>query len=287
VRPPEERTIGPELAGILIAWITIFAATAWRLATSRDREPVVWLAFGAVLGPIALALLLAAPPGRCRSCLTPTRGWLTVCAWCHQDVRVVPVQTRRLLAKMNATPIPVQRSGRLDHARPVDSSRPPRGRVAASRPSGFALPLVGGAVHRAAVRMSTAISRRRTTRTPAATTIAATTIAATTRPTIEARSVATATYIAGTTALEPGGRYVIEVGRARLRLLGPVDVDPSTVALDFNIAEMDASLTGGRLLISQHRDGSGAVLAFMAVAGMTPDGLASAIVGAARTAARS
>jgi hypothetical protein len=103
---------------------------------------------------------------------------------------------------------------------------------------------------------------------------------------IETGAVATATYIAGSTSLEPGARYIIGVDGARLRLLGPVDVDPSAVALAFEIADVDASVIGGRLLISQHR-GSGAVLAFMSVAGMTPDRLASAIVGAAQEAARS
>lgn len=262
-----------------MAWIAVFGVAAWRLARGRDRVPAVWFAFGAVLGPVALALLLAAPPGRCRSCLTPTRGWLTVCAWCHQDVRVVPVQTRILLAKMSQAPIPRERSGAKVHARPMENGGPIPWRVDASQASGFGLPRVGGIVRRAADRSSSAgVGRGTATKD---------TRARTKRQTVDAAALATATYIAGTTDLEPGGRYVITIEKSRLRLLGPVDVDPLAVALDFDVADMDASVTGGRLLISQHRDGSGAVLAFMAVAGMTTDGLASTIVEAAREAARS
>ena len=275
----EERTITPVFAGVLIAWVAVFGVSAWRLARSRDRGPAVWLAFGAVLGPIALALLLAAPPGRCRSCLTPTQGWLTVCAWCHEDVRVIPVQTRELLAKMSPAPIPRERSGERNHARPIENGELNPRRVAASQPSGFGLPRVGGIVRRAADRSPAVDGRRMTGK-------AAATMTTTTRQAFEITDLATATYIAGNTTLEPGGRYLVSIDAARLRLLGPVDVNPSVVALDFDIADMDASVTGGRLLISQHRDRSGAVLAFMGVAGMTPDGLASAIVQAAKDSHR-
>jgi hypothetical protein len=47
---------------------------------------------------------------------------------------------------------------------------------------------------------------------------------------------------------------------------------------------MDATWVGGRLLISQPAARSGPVLAFMSIAGRSPDGLAEAIVEAARLA---
>ena len=45
-----------------------------------------WLAYGAVIGPVALAILAAAPPGRCTVCSTPVEGWGRRCLRCGADV---------------------------------------------------------------------------------------------------------------------------------------------------------------------------------------------------------
>ena len=95
---------------------------------------------------------------------------------------------------------------------------------------------------------------------------------------------ATAIYVTGSTALESGQRYIIGIDGTRLRFLGPVDVDPSAVALDLDVRRVDATALEGRVLITQRGSRSGSVHAFMSVAGTTPDGLASAIVEAARSA---
>jgi hypothetical protein len=47
---------------------------------------------------------------------------------------------------------------------------------------------------------------------------------------------------------------------------------------------MDATSVAGRLLLSQPTVRSGPVLAFMSIVGLTPDGLAEAIVEAAQAA---
>jgi hypothetical protein len=273
--------------------MAVFGLASARVATSQDRVGLVWFAFGAILGPIALVLLRAAPPARCRSCLTPTRGWLTVCAWCHADVRVIPLETTALVAKMTKSPNERDRPMVRDHAWPIveaaiENARPTPalppvsiskpGPVQASRPSGLDLPPIGRLTRPAQDRSPTPFEGQGTTaRAPSA---------ATERKADETGVRATATYITGSTALEPGHRYIISVDGARLRLLGPVNVDPSVVALELDMADMDATSMAGRLLISQHGGRSGSVLAFMSVAGTTPDGLAAAIVEAGRTAAQ-
>lgn len=71
----------------LLAVPTVFGPlTSW-LAARRRRSSVAWFMFGAILGPIALALLLAAPLGTCEICNTPTRGWSRQCETCGASLR--------------------------------------------------------------------------------------------------------------------------------------------------------------------------------------------------------
>jgi hypothetical protein len=88
----------------LLAWVVGFGLASARMAASRDRVAWEWFAFGAVLGPIALALLWIAPPGRCRSCDTPTRGWSRTCWWCGADVASTPASTLEIVARMSGQP---------------------------------------------------------------------------------------------------------------------------------------------------------------------------------------
>jgi hypothetical protein len=92
---------------------------------------------------------------------------------------------------------------------------------------------------------------------------------------------ATGVYVTGRTSLEPGRRYAIAFYGSRLRFLGPIDIDPAAVALDRMLADVSATAMDGRLIISEPSK-SNIVLAFMAIAGTTPDHLAAAIVRAAR-----
>ena len=100
----------------------------------------------------------------------------------------------------------------------------------------------------------------------------------------DTRSLPTATYITGNSTLEPGRRYAFRIDELRLELLGPLEIDPSSVALQLDIHEMDATSVAGRLLISQPTARSAPVLAFMSVAGATPDGLVATILAASRAA---
>jgi hypothetical protein len=96
------------------------------------------------------------------------------------------------------------------------------------------------------------------------------------------RILASAVYVTGSSALEPGRRYAIAVHGSRLRFLGPIDADPSAVVVDRPIAGAEATAVEGRLVISVPERRSVMVAAFMSVAGRTPDAVARAIVDAAR-----
>ena len=278
----------------LIAWVAVFGIAAARFAEQRERVGTIWFAFGAILGPIALAVLYAAPPGRCRTCMIPTRGWQTTCAWCHEDVRVDPAPTRELLARLTATskereraaaqhavsptpPATIRGAGLTTGPGPGPATTPGTTQSATPvRPEGASTVELGAqrSPHPAAV---TGDSHR----APAP--------PRSSRPDgdpVEVGAMATATYVTGSSSLTPGARYVIGVNRGRLRVHGPMDVDPSVLAVAFDIADAMATTVGGRILISQHMDGSGAIMAFMQVAGMTPDGLAAAVTDAAHSAAR-
>jgi hypothetical protein len=81
---------------------------------------------------------------------------------------------------------------------------------------------------------------------------------------------ATAVYFGGTAGLAVGGRYVIVRHDPVLRLLGPVDLDPTRVALERPLARLVAASVGERLIITE-ADGGRVPLALGlgALAGMT------------------
>ena len=72
----------------------VFGPLAGRLALDRQRQPIVWLIFGALLGPIAIALLILAPPGACPRCNEPVAGWPSDCPICGEYL--VPPAAARL-----------------------------------------------------------------------------------------------------------------------------------------------------------------------------------------------
>lgn len=269
------------------------------------------MVFGAILGPAALALLYAAPPGRCRTCLTPTRGWLSMCVWCKEDVRAVPAGKQALLARMTRPSGEPDRTPSRDQARPAATVERDAALRAAAAPTWE--PTAQAVPAQAAPTLSspTSAARVEAPRAPASSRPAVVPIAHAPRPTASANPVAelrgsstrtqaaaaprpptpsgplaSATYIAGSTSLTPGGRYTFSIDGSRFRLMGPVEIDPTAVAMEFDVAECDASVMEGRLLLSRHHGRSDSVLAFMLVTGMTPEALAAAIIDAADAAGR-
>jgi hypothetical protein len=312
------------------------------LAARRRREPATWAVFGAILGPAALALLSAAPPGRCWSCAAPTEGWLTQCPWCGEDVRepvplvpVAPVEAvrthgpltviegtapraprpattradersavgsdvnrspvslRDMASRGASTRVTVQAPHSVESApreRRIDIGSPPlveqARRVSAATSAAATAAAASATVEAAAdpVRRLKA-SLGRSTQSSVAATAHVTAPAIEFGPAVEPRSVvlASAIYVTGSRGLQAGSRYGIAISGDELQILGPVDVNPSAVAIRHAMRGMDATGLQGRLIVTA-TDGRRDQLAlvFMSVAGGSPEGVADAIVEAAR-----
>ena len=96
------------------------------------------------------------------------------------------------------------------------------------------------------------------------------------------RILASGVFVNGTVGLQIGSRYLIELADERLRVLGPADEDPSSVVFDRSVHEMDATGLNERLILNQRSNARGAsILAFISLAGGTPEGVAEEVVQAA------
>jgi hypothetical protein len=229
-------------ASLLVVSAAIFGPLAGWYAGRRDRQPAVWLVLGTLLGPIALLLLRLAPPGRCPACDTPIAGWPGACPVC-------------------GTPF-----GGLGAPSGVDRAAPLADRAAATSggidPTGATDPAALGpaSVPRAAEPIPLPVGRaprRPRSLQPAREWRDASTGgrvgAGRAEPhEIDAGNVlATGVYFGGTASLVVGSRYVIVRHDDRLRLLGPVDRDPSAVALERPLASLTATAIGDRLVITE------------------------------------
>lgn len=277
-----------------------FGLAAAGAAIHLDRTGPLWFVFGAILGPLALVLLRAAPPGHCRACGSPTRGWLKECWWCREDVRTTPSKTLAMVARLSG-PVPaIRASPRRERAKLAQPLRPYQIRAddppAAPPATAFGrnepvtgAPSTGGApasIAPAEAPSPMLAGRNETNKLPGRppasageSDISATEPARTRSDAGSTRVLATAVYVTGSTNLESGRWYGIAIHDSRLQVLGPTDIDPSRVALDRPIAGMDARSVEGRLIVG---DPHGLVLAFMAVYGPATQDLAALIVEAAR-----
>jgi hypothetical protein len=283
---------------VLLSWMIAFGAAAATAAVRLDRPAPAWAVLGAILGPLALVVLRRAPPGLCRACGSPTRGWLNVCWWCGQDVNLGASTTASANAKSTAT----WSAGRLPLRR---DAAPPNEALRLRQASGSA----GSTTARAAMppRKSEPVDREWRARTPPAPAIVSEQsfemlgerpetiksmdrrlrVAASIAPvpltsppeTTATHILATAVYVTGNTNLQPGHRYGIAIRQSRLEILGPTDIDPDVVAFNSPIGGMGAQSMGGRLILSTPQ---GLALAFMAVSGPATSELASIILDEAR-----
>jgi hypothetical protein len=293
----------PALGGRLIEFIVIIAALCWmagfglaaaQAAIRLERAAPIWFAFGAILGPIALLLLRAAPPGRCRSCGTPTRGWLRVCWWCREDVTATPATTLAMVARMSGPAEVGEVSRGREPARRNEPARPFQVQSDAFRPSRPATvnpptPLVLSTsptptpASRPMATQPTVVAGQDGSLAPGwSPALRASKLVGSGGPDAATKVLATAVYVTGSARLESGRRYSIAVRGSRLQILGPTDIDPSAIVLDRPVGEVDSSAVEGRLIVSEPRGRSGLVLAFMSVAGPTTDHLAQMIRDAAR-----
>jgi hypothetical protein len=276
-----------------IAWLS-FGPLSALFARRRLRDPYAWLVFGIILGPFAATLLYAAPPGRCGRCMVPVRGWVFRCVRCGSDVRDVPsLPSVAAPAVGHARRDPDRR--RADEAPPERRVTPPPGEVPqpgtieplrATRRARPARPIAEVADERSPAAADEPATEPSATApfawgpdVPTATPPEEPPVPASPVP-VEFRILGSGVYVGGSAPLLPGARYSIAIEGTAMQVLGPVDEAPGRVVLAREIAELETTMLGDRLIIAQHvRRGSGIGLVFTSVVGASGEELQRALTG--------
>lgn len=254
---------------VLILLAGVGAPLAGWYATQCARNPAIWFVLGALTGPIALALLVFAPPGRCPLCDTEVHGWASSCDRCGASLAFGSLGEPGRAPRADRSgdgPAPAPVAFRTLGARvaPVDGDRPPpsiaptpigsaRGSTRRDSRSGWpARPMVS----------PTSMGMRPTF-------TASNYVAATTPEEITAGEVlSTGVYISGNAGLEIGACYAIARDGDQLRVFGPVDAGELKVrhegaVLDFEVTAMD-----DRVIISGREGHSSLAIVFRTIGGM-------------------
>ncbi len=242
---------------LVVAMATVFGPLCSWLALRRARSWAVWFIFGVLLGPIAAALLFAAPPGRCPSCGTPSRGWPRSCDGCGivfgGDAGVMDVSS---------------------HGAPGLTLTSPAAGVGAMTPTGAETAGRAGVSKRAQAQAEEA-ARKRLQDSPE--TRPATRLgrraSAVPRPTSESggnsgQTVAilgSGVYVGGSVELQIGSRYFLARVGNELQALGPIHMSPSAVATRMKLGDAESTVVADRLLITGRRRSAGRTLAFAGV----------------------
>lgn len=283
--------IEPVAVVAVTVWAVSFALVAARIATARYRRPLTWAAFGAILGPIAIGLLVAAPPGRCGICLADVVGWRFRCPRCGSDVRSRPAISSALDSRQTG------RSETQPRTATVDVRRPRRRRGTAPDPAAAPEPLPQKpAPVRPSQNGNRALAERDTHASspatdtppqsgmgtgPAATAVAVTQPAVGSAPTpptaapaeslstpgsAQPRILASGVFAGGMPRLVIGSRYLIAINGSTLEIMGPVDTAPSHVAVAHDLRDIEVSGIADRFLLTA-ADPSRLALGFIAVLG--------------------
>jgi hypothetical protein len=259
--PVEVARIDTFLLLAALAWVVGFGAASAYRAVQRRRNPLAWAVLGAILGPIALVILQVAPPGKCWSCSAPTIGWMTVCLWCGEDVR-----------EHEDEPEPEAPLPPVVHAplTVIEGSAPPRTVDPMTDPVQAMQARLGGTAPSAGANTSAVHGTTHASRSNDAHDVV----------------LASAVYMTGSRGLQAGSRYGIALIGGNLGILGPVDVDPTAIALVRPLGDIDATGIQGQLVITAAQGSRDRfALVFMSVAGGTPEGVADVIAAAAATKA--
>jgi hypothetical protein len=264
------RAAAPALA---VAALIFGPISAW-MAARLQRNPAIWLVFGAVLGPFAVAILALAPPARCPNCAEPTAGFETRCAACGVDVHsrtladggsVIPDPGPSLgHAVAIQAPGPVLRSLPDVPARSVGEPRRIAGRW-------------GGAPGDARPARLSAVGAHR----PLTGATIGEVVLDGTRP--DVTLLAMAVLVLGAEPLHSGSRYVIARTHDRLLIIGPIEASDEHVEFTLPLAGVEANFVADRLVISavtDHRSRGALVLAFQSVASLTGHPVDEAIMAA-------
>lgn len=246
---------------ILVLLAGIGAPLAGWYATTRARNPGTWFVLGALTGPIALALLAVAPPGRCPECDSAIDGWAAACDRCGEplDARIRPASPAPSVG-VRADPAPTSPA-----TQPGDASyRPPRpvplptpiasARSSARRDTGSGWP-----DRPMASPMSLGV---RPTFTPS------NYVAATMADAPGGDVLSTGVYLSGNAGLEVGACYAISRDGDQLRVFGPVDAGQLTVRHEGHVDDVDVTAMDDRVIITGRDGRSGVAFVFRTIGGM-------------------
>ncbi len=241
---------------LVIAMAAVFGPLCSWLALRRARSWAVWFIFGTILGPIAAALLLMAPPGRCPSCGTPTRGWPHVCEGCGLMFGgVVPMLATDPEAANGLTLA-------TEGPDPGAAMRPtkPASRRSSTKGGGASSPIAVGPGPDAdspETRPATRLGRR---------------ASAVPRETAPAGSSAqtlailgSGVFVGGSDVLQIGSRYFIARVGSDLQVLGPIHISPSAIAMKVKLNDAETTVVSDRVLITGRGRNAGRTLAFAGV----------------------
>jgi hypothetical protein len=241
------------------------------------------MVFGAILGPIAIAILLAAPPGQCRACGWRVRGWTDTCLSCGNDVTTgLPPETDEIgagvsagrqigphpspaLATSGATssglgqavggPVAVG-PGRTDQGRAFSAGN---GVLAATRDA------LGGrerASKFATATMSSARTEDGWDRRPEPEGDVGDRLDGDDRP---FAVIGSGVFVGGNRPLQPGSRYLLARVGPELQIFGPLHLNPANVATRMSTKDIEVTVVGDRLSIGGENPLMDVGLAFVGV----------------------
>jgi hypothetical protein len=240
---------------LFVAMAAVFGPVCSWLALRRARSWATWFIFGVLIGPLAVVLLVAAPPGRCPSCGTATRGWPSRCAGCGLEFAgAAPGGAEAggspALAPSTATTGPAQRE------------LAPRSTSRRSASNGTVTEATAGTTNGTAdspeTRPATRLGRRAT----------AVARAASDRTGGASQTVAilgSGVFVGGSDELQIGSRYLFARVGNELQALGPIHMSPSAVATKLKLTDVETTVVSDRLLITGRGRASGRTLAFAGV----------------------
>jgi hypothetical protein len=243
----------PILILAIVASAIVFAPLSSWLALRRGRSWAAWFFFGMVLGPLAVGLLIAAPPGRCPLCGTRTRGWPLRCSGCG-----LAFAGGAAPEPAGAVPEAAGGAGRQWAATETAGALPPVARASRSGSGGRKAAAAGLSASDPSHRPATVLGRRPTT------------VAAPAPPAKSSGSdvaiLGSGIFMGGSTALQIGSRYLLARVGSELQALGPMHVSPASVAARIPLAGTETTVAADRLVIAPRSGGRGATLAFSALA---------------------
>ena len=268
----------PGLSFPIVAFVvsaTLFAPLASWLALQRARPWALWFLFGVALGPVASLLLILAPPGRCPACDTRSVGWPRSCTNCGLVFGSEDAETMRFAARRRApaaTPTVAGAVGPAGLAPVVRSGRAPRGAPGAMSLANAPVRGDDATQARATVaprgdpdaedpgrRSAMGLGRRPSTGSPAAPPFALGP-----EPSVASESaiLGSGVFIGGSESLQIGSRYILARVGSELHVLGPVHVDPETIAVRVPLGDIEPTFVADRLFIAPAPSGRGPDLAF-------------------------